>query len=123
MQGGVENKIIYKELSYEIIGVLFEVYNELGYGHPERYYYRAIEKGFKIKGLKCRSQAPYKLVFKGEVAGRYYLDFVIEDRVVLEVKKGGYYAKGNIEQVKGYLKVTIKPLIFHQPSSFHHQQE
>jgi len=106
MQGEAEDKIIYKELSYEIIGVLFEVYNELGYGHPERYYYRAIEKGFKIKDLKCRGQAPYKLVFKGEIIGRYYLDFVVEDKIVLEIKKGSHYSKRNIEQVKGYLKAT-----------------
>ncbi len=48
MKGGNNtSKIIYKELSYEIIGSLFEVYNELGYGHPERYYYKAIEKAFR----------------------------------------------------------------------------
>lgn len=39
-----KNKIIYPELSYEIVGVLFDVFNDLGYGLQEKYYYRAIEQ-------------------------------------------------------------------------------
>lgn len=104
-EGGV-NKIIYKELSYEIVGVLFEVYNELGYGHPEKYYYRAIGRGFKIQGIKYRSQVSYKLIFKDEIIGRYYLDFLIENKIVLEIKKGNHFSKKNIEQVKSYLEAT-----------------
>ncbi len=100
------NKIIYKELSYEIMGALFEVYNELGYGHPERYYYRATEKALEVRNIKYKSQAPYKLIFKGKIIGKYYLDFLIENKIVLEVKKGNYFSKRNIEQIKGYLKAT-----------------
>ncbi|MFH0955690.1 MAG: GxxExxY protein [Candidatus Falkowbacteria bacterium] len=33
-----EDKILYKDLSYKIVGVLFEVYNKLGYGYKEKYY-------------------------------------------------------------------------------------
>ncbi|MCG2809760.1 MAG: GxxExxY protein [Candidatus Portnoybacteria bacterium] len=40
------NKVIYKRLSYKIVGVLFDVYNELGYGYQEKYYEKAIEKYF-----------------------------------------------------------------------------
>jgi len=35
------NKVIYKELSYRIVGILFDVYNDLGYGYQEKYYERA----------------------------------------------------------------------------------
>ncbi len=38
--------------------------------------------------------------------GRYYLDFLVENKVILEVKKGNYFSKRNIEQIKGYLKAT-----------------
>jgi len=90
MQGG--NKVVYhKELSYEIIGVMYEVYNELGYGYQEKYYGKAIEKSFLRSGIKFRSQVPYKIVFKREV---------------VEIKKGRYFSKRNIEQVKGYLRAT-----------------
>ena len=105
MQGG--NKVVYhKELSYKVIGVMYEVYNELGYGYQEKYYGKAIEKSFLRSGIKFRSQVPYKIVFKGEVVGRYFLDFLVENKIVVEIKKGRYFSKRNIEQVKGYLRAT-----------------
>ena len=100
------DKVIYKELSYKIVGILFEVYNELGYGYQEKYYERAIEKYFIAEKIKFKRQASYKIFVKNEVIGKYYLDFVVEDKIVLEIKKGNYFSKRNIEQVKGYLKVT-----------------
>jgi len=101
-----ESKVIHKELSYKIVGVLFEVYNELGYGYQEKYYERAIEKYFIAEKMNFKRQIPYKITAKGEVIGRYYLDFLVEDKIVLEIKKGNYFSKRNIEQVKGYLKIT-----------------
>ncbi len=100
------DKVVYKELSYQIVGILFDVYNELGYGHPEKYYQRAIEKALKSSKINYKSQAGCKLVYKGSEIGRYYLDFLIEEKIVLEIKKSGYYSKKNIEQVKGYLEAT-----------------
>lgn len=99
-------EILYKELSYQIVGILFEVYNELGYGHPERYYERAIEEALKLKGLNFERQKYFSLTFKGRVVGKYYLDFLIEGKIVLELKKGNYFSKRNIEQIKGYLQAT-----------------
>ena len=103
-------KIIYKELSYQIMGVLFEVYNELGYGYQEKYYEKAIARAFDKKGIKYKRQVAYKVKFKGEFIGMQYLDFLIEDKIVLELKKGNYFPKRNIEQVKSYLNVTSKQL-------------
>ena len=40
------DKVIYKELSYQIVGLLFEVHNELGYGYKEKYYEEAIARLF-----------------------------------------------------------------------------
>jgi GxxExxY protein len=105
MQGG--NKIVYhKELSYKIIGAMYEVYNELGYGYQEKYYERAVEKVFPTLDLKYKSQVPYKISFKGEIVGRYFLDFLVEDKIIVELKKGRYFSKRNVEQVKAYLQVT-----------------
>jgi GxxExxY protein len=101
-----EGKIIYKELSYKIIGILFDVYNDLGYGYQEKYYEKAIAKYFEEIGIEFQRQVPYKISIKGEIIGRYYLDFLVENKVVLEIKKGDYFSKRNISQIKGYLKVT-----------------
>ena len=46
------------------------------------------------------------LLFQGAKVGSYFLDFLIENKVVLEIKKGHYFSKQNLEQVKQYLQVT-----------------
>lgn len=106
----MEGKVIYKDLSYKIVGILFEVYNDLGYGFQEKYYERAIGKLLKEKSIEFENQVPFKLNFKGELLGKFYLDFLIDNKIILEIKKGDYFPKRNINQVKEYLKVTNKKL-------------
>jgi len=96
----------YKELSYELVGILFEVYNELGYGYKEIYYQKAIKQFLEEKHIPCKEQAPFKLSFHGKIIGRFYLDFLIDGKIVLEIKKGNYFSKRNIEQINEYLKAT-----------------
>lgn len=96
--------IIHKDLSYEIIGIAYEAHNELGYGFQEKYYCRAIEALLQEHSLKFREQVYIPIVFKGKKIGSYYLDFLIEDKVILEVKKGDQFYKKDIEQVYAYLK-------------------
>lgn len=40
-----KTKLIHSDISYKIVGVLFGVYNELGFGYQEKYYYKAIREG------------------------------------------------------------------------------
>ena len=63
-----------------------------------------------IKKDCFKRQVAYKIKFKGEFIGIQYLDFLIDDKIVLELKKGNYFPKRNIEQVKRYLNVTNKQL-------------
>lgn len=88
-----EKKVVHKELSFKIMGILFEVYNNLGYGYQEKYYERAIEKYFKDGKIKFKRQALFNIAIKGEIIGRYYLDFLVEDKIVLEIKKGNHFSK------------------------------
>jgi len=78
-----KSKVIYPELSYMIVGILFEVYNELGAGYKEKYYEKAVIKGFKDKNIIFKNQVPYKIRFQGEVIGINYLDFLVEDKIIL----------------------------------------
>jgi len=100
-----EKKLLYPELSYRVVGILFDVYNELGYGYQEKYYERAIETELKSKGINYKKQLYVPLEFKNQKIGNYFLDFLIEDKIVLELKKGDRFSKKNIDQVYGYLKV------------------
>jgi len=101
-----EGKILYKELSYKIVGILFEVYNQLGYGFKEKYYEKAVAEYFKKENIKFKEQAPYKIAIKNKVIAMNYIDFIVDSKIVLELKKGCYFSKQNLEQVKQYLQVT-----------------
>jgi len=96
--------LLYPELSYKTVGVLFDVYNNLGPGHHERYYQRAVSQALKEVGLKFKSEMPIPVNFRGTTVGRYYLDFLIDDKLILEIKKDGYFSKRHIDQVLNYLK-------------------
>lgn len=88
------------------MGIMFGVFNELGYGYQEKHYERAIEKSFSDEKIKFKRQIPYKVFFRGKEIGRYYFDFLVEDKIIVELKKGNYFSRKNIQQVKEYLKVA-----------------
>ena len=98
--------LLYPELSYKLIGILYEVYNELGYGHQEKYYEKAIEIALKNANINYKKQLYVPLKFQGQKIGNYFLDFLIENKIILELKRGDKFSKKNIEQVYGYLKVN-----------------
>ena len=102
----VGSKIIYPELSYEIVSCLFEVYNSLGGGYQEKHYQKALEQVFTERKITFIPQAPYLVKFKNKIIGRYYMDFMIEKKIILEIKRGDYFARTNVQQIKGYLQAT-----------------
>ena len=98
--------LVYPELSYKITGILFEVFNELGPGLQEKSYQKAIALLLNENNLKFKEQVYVPLKFKGEKVGCLYLDFLIEDKIILEIKKGDFFRKTNIKQIYEYLVAT-----------------
>ncbi|MDD4664296.1 MAG: GxxExxY protein [Caldisericia bacterium] len=105
-----EDKLIYKELSYQVVGVLFDVYNEIGPGHDEKTYELAVATGLGLKNIEFSRQVPADLVYKGLTVGKFYLDFLIDNKIVLEIKAGKRFSKKDFKQVLNYLKVSKKQL-------------
>ena len=98
--------LIYPDLCYYLVGILFEVYNEIGSGYHEKYYQRAIGEVFKKCRIPFREQVLVPLKFRGSKIGKYFLDFVVDDKIVLEVKRGEGFARANINQIYCYLKAV-----------------
>ncbi len=98
--------LVYPELSYEIVGCAFEVFDELGPGHSEKSYQRALAIALRAKNLQFKEQVYYKLKFRDEIVGRSYLDFLVEDKIILELKKDVNFSKTHIEQVLNYIKLS-----------------
>lgn len=77
---------MYPELSHAIIGVAFDVHNELGPGWDEWDYHRAMLRALKTKGLKAESHLREKLIHRGESVDEFELDILVENKVILELK-------------------------------------
>jgi len=104
----VKNKItlIYKDECYQIIGVCFEVYNKIGYGHKEKFYQEAIAQGFQEKKIEFKRELKAKVRFKEKDLGVYYFDFLVFDKIVVEIKKRNYFSIKDINQLRAYLKAV-----------------
>ena len=96
-------KLIFPRLSYKIVGLLFEVYNGMGSSHRESFYQKAISNLLSQKNINFKEQLATPILFKNKIVGRYYLDFLIEDKIILEIKTGERFLKRNIDQVYSYL--------------------
>ncbi len=100
------DKIIYKELSYEIIGALFDAFKSLGSNYQEKYCQRAVEVFLAKRKIPFKREVPVKIVVEDNMIGKHFLDFLIKDSVVLELKKGNKNNMSDIKQVLMYLKTT-----------------
>ena len=97
-------ELIHKDLSFKVNGVLFDVFNTLGYGYKEMYYQRAIAEGLRQAGLRFEEQVSCPLYFKTVRIGVHRFDFFVEGKLILEIKQGDYFSKTHIAQLHGYLK-------------------
>lgn len=104
MHSNNENKIIYPELSYKIVGILFEVHTKLGNRYQEKYYQRAIESDLKAKNIKYSKELAVNLMYGKEKIGKYFFDFLIEDKIILEIKAIPCFKISDYKQVSAYLK-------------------
>ncbi len=98
------NKIIYPELSYKITGVLFDVHTNLGNRYQEKYYSRAVALGFEKVGLKFERELRVNIAYHDKIIGKYYLDFLVENKIVVELKTVLQLSPQDFKQVSGYLK-------------------
>jgi GxxExxY protein len=101
------SKLIHKDLTYTIRGVLFDVYNQLGPMLPEEFYQHAVELGLSAKGVDCKREKPFEVFYQQQRVGLYYVDLWIEGgKVLLELKVAPQILPLHQAQALAYLKVT-----------------
>mgnify|MGYP001574928585 CR=1 FL=1 len=96
--------ILHPELSCKIIGAAFEVYNQLGWGHNEKVYQRAFASSLEKLGLNFEKEKMADVKFNGQKIAKKFLDFFIDDKVIVELKIAPKFGYVHINQVSSYLK-------------------
>ncbi len=101
-----DKKVVYKELSYKIVGLAMEVHKKLGYGFLEKVYENAMMIELKKEGISAISQFPVRVSYEGEVIGEYYADIMVDDKVIVEIKATKRLVEENEAQLLNYLKAA-----------------
>ena len=99
-------ELLYKELSYQIRSVLFEVYNTLGPGFREETYKITTLAEMRRRGMKTAREVEIEVKFKGEIIDKCRLDIVVEDVVILELKAVDELHPRHRAQLLSYLKAS-----------------
>ncbi|KKT92181.1 MAG: hypothetical protein UW92_C0005G0029 [Candidatus Jorgensenbacteria bacterium GW2011_GWA2_45_13] len=98
--------VVFPELSYKIIGAASTVFNELGWGLKEKEYQKALALEFKNSYLHFDEQVFIPITYNNTRIGNYYADFIIEGKVLLELKVVHKLGYSQVKQVLGYLKIA-----------------
>jgi len=99
-------ELIYKDLSYRIIGSAREVHKNLGYGFLEKVYENALMLELSDNNLSGKNQEAIKVIYKGKIVGEYIADILVEDKVIVEVKSIEKIIDIHKAQTINYLKST-----------------
>ncbi len=99
-------KYIYENLTYDLIGIFYEVYNCLGHGYKERTYCNAIMKLLRKNNLDFAYQFKVPVKIRDEIVCKRYLDFLIDDKVIVEIKVGNKSSGRDFKQIKEYLNLS-----------------
>ena len=96
--------LLYPEESYRICGALFDVFKELGTGHREINYQRAAKIAFEHTGFKTEQEVSVPITYHGFKIGSYRLDFLINGKIIVELKCSDTTSRAYIDQTVSYLK-------------------
>ena len=99
-------EVLYKELSYKIVGLAYEIANSLGTGLKEKMYANAFEELCKQEKIEYKREVFFPLEIRGKQIGKSFFDFLIEDKLVVELKSGSDNYKDACNQLYQYLRAS-----------------
>lgn len=100
------DKLLHKELTYQMIGILYKVHTNLGCGFTEKIYQRAIEIELEKAGMQFETETEIDVLYDNKKIGKYRLDMVVENKVIIELKATNRLPKVFREQVISQLKAS-----------------
>ena len=98
---------LFKDESFKIIGILFEVHKTLGKGFSEIVYKDALEYEFQTNNISYQREKEFVVNYKDTVLKhKFYADFVVFDKIILEIKTVECFNNAHYNQCINYLKVS-----------------
>jgi GxxExxY protein len=101
-----DDDLLYAELSYKIMGVAFEVHNQLGPGFGEDIYEAAMLMDLALEGVPLEQQKTFEVKYRGVVIGKYRADLIVDGKIILELKAVSAINDLFKQQLLSYLKAT-----------------
>ena len=102
----IRTDLIYKDECYKIIGLIFEIFNGVGYGFKEKFYQKAIADALTKDKIPFKKELKARVNYKGKEIGYYYFDFLVFNKIVIELKQKNYFSKKDIDQLYAYLRAA-----------------
>ena len=99
-------EILFKQLSYAIIGAAMEVHTLLGSGFLEAVYQAALEKELGLRGIPFERKVKLPVSYKGDLIGEYQADLVVDGKIVVEIKSVSRLTSAHDAQAIHYLATT-----------------
>lgn len=101
---GEQKEIVYKTLSFDVIGAAFKVSNTLGWGLSERSYQQALAIELATRKIRFKREVYIPICYEATNIGRYFADFVVEDKILLELKVVSRLGYVHLRQLFQYLR-------------------
>jgi GxxExxY protein len=105
-----ESRIILKEESYRLMKLLFAIHNKLGSVYKEKNYQNAVEEILKREKIHYEREKSIKLQFENLEVSNFFADFVIDNKILLEIKAKPFITSDDIRQSNRYIKSLNIPL-------------
>lgn len=96
----------HSDVTGKVLEAFFTVYHTLGHGFAEKVYENALAIEMNRHGIRFRQQLPIVVQYQGVVVGEFVADFLVEDKVILELKAVQEIAPEHEAQLLNYLKAT-----------------
>jgi GxxExxY protein len=101
-----DSKLLHPELSEKVIGVYYDVYNEVGHGFLESVYANCMSVALSAAGVSVRREVPIPVYLRGIDVGQFKADLVIENCILVELKAVQNLDRSHEAQVMNYLRGT-----------------
>ncbi len=98
----------YRELTENIIGCAYRVYNRMGFGFLESVYEKCMLIELRKVGLNAETQKPITVYYEDEIVGEFVADIIVNDSIILELKSVRRIIKIHEVQLVNYLVATGK---------------